>query len=102
MADIAIDYTEIQQCSATLTSAVQNIVPQLQNLQSRVNQLLSPDGGLYMVNTSPALQNAYQKFNTQVTQAVNAIDEFAKQFNSIASGMKSTDVNMASQVNKSK
>lgn len=85
--------------SNTLNNAVSTIVPQLGTLQAQVAGLLSQDGGLWMTATSPALQNSYQTFNTSLTTAVNGINEFAAQFNSIASQMKSMDSQIANSIN---
>jgi len=99
MADVSLDYGTIQSVASALNNAVATIVPELQGLQSQVDGLLSADGGLWMRATSPALQNAYHQFNTTLTQAVQSINEFATQFNQIASQMQQMDSTMAGQIN---
>ncbi len=99
MPDVALDYGMIQGVSNALNSAVSTIVPQLTTLKSQVDAMLSQDGGLWMNATSPALQSAYQTFNTSLTAAVNGINDFATQFNSIAGQMRSIDSQMANSIN---
>jgi uncharacterized protein YukE len=99
MADVELDYGTIQTVSTTLNNAVATIVPELQQLQSQVDGLLSQDGGLWMNATSPALQNAYHTFNASLTQAVNGINNFSQQFTSIAGQMKNMDTSMANSIN---
>jgi uncharacterized protein YukE len=99
MADVNISYDAVQGVSSQLNNAVNNIVPQLQNLQNQVNGMLSQGGSLWMNQTSPALQNSYQQFNTSLNQAVNGINDFATQFTSITGQMQSMDQQMANSIN---
>lgn len=99
MPDVNISYEAVKGVTAQLNNAVTNIVPQLTTLQTQVNAMLSQDGSLWMNATSPALQNSYQQFNTSLTQAVNGINDFANQFNSIIGQMQSMDSQMANSIN---
>jgi uncharacterized protein YukE len=99
--DIALSYGQISGVSGALNNAVAEIVPQLTSLQNQVHTLLSPEGGLWMDATSPALTQSYDQFNTSLTSAVHNITEFANQFNQIATQMKNMDSQMAGSVNSS-
>jgi uncharacterized protein YukE len=99
--DIALSYQQIAGCCGALNNAVAQIVPELTQLQNQVHGLLSPEGGLWMDATSPALQHSYDQFNTSLTTAVHNITEFANQFNQISTQMKSMDSQMASSINSS-
>jgi hypothetical protein len=45
--------------------------------------------------TSPKLRDSYANFNTSVTQAVNNITEFAKQFQQIGDSVTNLDSQIA-------
>jgi uncharacterized protein YukE len=96
--DMALTYQQIQAVSTTLNNAVLQIVPELTSLQSQVHTLLSPEGGLWMDATSPALQQSYDQFNTSLTTAVHNIDNFATEFNQIAAQVRQMDSQMASSI----
>jgi hypothetical protein len=95
---MALTYQQIQAVSTTLNNAVMQIVPELTALQAQVHTLLSPEGGLWMDATSPALQQSYDQFNTSLTIAVHNIDDFATEFNQIATQCRQMDSQMASAV----
>ncbi|MCK9924278.1 hypothetical protein MXD61_20810 [Frankia sp. AgPm24] len=96
MADIKIDYASVDTVAASLNAAVAETVPKLTSLQSAVTALLSSGGGLWLVKSSPVLQQQYTDFNTSVTAAVNNINSFANQFNNIVSQLQAMDSAIAS------
>jgi hypothetical protein len=98
MVDVAIDYATIQTVCGALNNAVTNIVPELTSLQTQVDGLLQQDGGLWLSQTSPALQTSYHTFSSSLTNPVNGITNFAQQFSSIGSQMKDMDTQMANSV----
>jgi len=98
MADIRLDYQTIHTVSTKLNAAEQNISPQLADLHTQVDGLLTEDGGLYMKATSPALQSTYEQFNTNVMLAMNSINNFADMFRGIATSTQEYDSNSANQI----
>jgi phage-related protein len=98
MPNVSLDYAEIERVSAQLNSAVQNINPQLQQLKTSVDGLLS--SGLVFQQTSPAMQGAYHKFTTSLTAAVQNIESFAKQFTNIRNQIEAMDKQMAKSINE--
>ncbi|PZG05146.1 hypothetical protein [Nonomuraea aridisoli] len=98
--NIQLDYPAIEATSNTLNSASDNIVPMLNDLRTNVNDLLQ--NGLVFQQSSPALQEAYDKFNTSLLAAMDGIKGFAKQFMDIRTQMENMDNEMASSIRSSK
>ena len=97
MPDIDINYEAITQVSSLLQNAEQNISPQISNLHAQVDSLLSPDstGGLWMSQTSPAIQAQYEQFNTAAVQCCQAISSFSQMFSNLVTNLQSMDGSMA-------
>jgi hypothetical protein len=98
--NVQLQYGQIDSISAQLDNAVQNINPQLLTLKNSVDTLLND--GLYLQQTSPAMQHAYEQFTTQLQQIVTKIGDFAKQFKDIKTQIEDMDQTMAAQINGSK
>ncbi|MCL2552861.1 MAG: hypothetical protein FWE15_19110 [Actinomycetia bacterium] len=96
MPNISLDYEQIDTVSGKLDSANENIVPMLNQLLTDVNGLL--DNGLVFEQSSPALRESYQKFNTALLQAVQGIKDFASQFRGIKDSMSQNDADMAQKI----
>ncbi|SEP62598.1 hypothetical protein SAMN04487983_1001139 [Streptomyces sp. yr375] len=92
-----VDDEQINATAAKLNNAVSStLVPQLADLQREVQTLLDPSsGGLALAQTSPKLQHSYETFNKSVTDAVQNITEFAKQFQQIAGSVRDLDGQIA-------
>lgn len=95
MADIDINYETIQTVAGLLSSAESNISPQISNLHTQVDNLLQQDGGLWMSQTSPAIQAQYEQFNTAAVQCCSAITSFSQMFNNLVTNLQSMDGSMA-------
>ena len=94
MAKTHVDDEQVNATAAKLNNAVSStLVPQLSSLQHDVEALLGD--GLVLAQTSPKLRESYANFNTSVTQAVNNITEFAKQFQQIANSVHDLDSQIA-------
>ncbi|MEC3992827.1 hypothetical protein VSR01_04405 [Actinacidiphila sp. DG2A-62] len=96
MPNISLDYEQIDTVSGKLDAANENIVPMLNQLLTDVNGLL--DNGLVFEQSSPALRESYQKFNTALLQAVQGIKDFASQFRGIKDSMSQNDADMAQKI----
>lgn len=99
MADVEVDYQMIQSVATQLNNAVTTIVPQLTTLKTTVDGMLTQDGGLWMNSTSPALQAQYESFNTNLTNAVDSINQFATQFTQISNQVQQMDTQFATSIN---
>ncbi|MFJ6217298.1 WXG100 family type VII secretion target [Streptomyces sp. NPDC092296] len=99
MPNISLDFDKIEATSARLDSASDNIVPMLNDLKNDVNNLLGD--GMVFQQSSPAMQEAYDKFNTSLLAAMDGIKGFAKQFRQIKDQMHQMDSDMASSLRDS-
>ena len=98
--NIDIDSDAIKIATATLDKAVGDIPARLTLLLNSVNGLLgTAEGGLFLSQSSPAFQHAYQQFNTSLNQAVAGIGSFSQQFTSIANSVMGMDESIAKAVN---
>lgn len=94
--DIGIHYENITTASTLLnTAANYTIAPEIQKLYTSVHNLLQNGGGLYMIQTSPAIQAQYDQFNSSAQQCVEAIKSFAKMFSDLAANLQSMDSKLA-------
>jgi hypothetical protein len=99
MPDIDINYDDINQAAALLNNAANNtIAPELTTLYTKVDALLQDGGGLYMMQTSPAIWAQYQQFDASAKQCVTAITSFASMFTSLVSNLQSMDSKLAYNV----
>lgn len=94
--NVQLQYGQIDTVATQLQNAVTNINPQLLSLKSAVDNLLND--GLFLQQTSPAMQHAYAQFTDQLTQIVTKIEDFAKQFTSIKTQIDDMDRTMAAQI----
>lgn len=99
--DMDVTYDNITSVDTILNNAVATIVPQLTALQNQVQALLAPDGGLWLQQSSPALWSAYQQFNTSLTNGIQDINQFATQFNGIATSLQQMDTQLAQSITSS-
>jgi hypothetical protein len=99
MADIEIDYGTISTVSGLLSSAETDINSRIVILLGQVTSLLTePDGGLWMSQTSPAIQAQYDLFNSSAINCCAAITSFANMFSTLVLNLQSMDLNMAKNI----
>ncbi|PWI15314.1 hypothetical protein DI272_14915 [Streptomyces sp. Act143] len=94
--NVQLQYGQIDTVATQLNNAVTNINPQLLQLKASVDTLLTD--GLWLQQTSPEMQRAYEQFTGQLTQIVTKIEDFAKQFTSIKTQIDDMDRTMAAQI----
>ncbi|MEV5411069.1 hypothetical protein AB0K60_19790 [Thermopolyspora sp. NPDC052614] len=97
--DIGLDYEKIDATSKRLNSAVDTINPMLGDLKNDVSTLL--DDGLVFQQSSPAMEEAYNKFNTNLTAAIEGIRNYAQQFNDIRTQIETMDGEWAAAIKNS-
>ncbi|MDX3691872.1 hypothetical protein [Streptomyces europaeiscabiei] len=92
-----VDDALVDATAAKLTTSVDStLVPELEKLQQQVVNLLGD--GLVLQQSSPALQDSYTNFNKSVTEAVQNIREFAKQFVSVKDSVKNLDAQIRQSI----
>ncbi|MYT71727.1 MULTISPECIES: hypothetical protein [unclassified Streptomyces] len=94
--NVQLEYSQIDNVATELNHAVLTINPQLMKLKNSVTVLLND--GLFLQQTSPAMQHAYEQFTAQLTQIVSKIEDFSKQFTSIKTQIDDMDRTMAAQI----
>ncbi|MBR7827882.1 hypothetical protein KDK95_16305 [Actinospica sp. MGRD01-02] len=100
MADeVQIDPELVTSVYNTCVNAVNSeLAPDMASLQAVVQSLLSPAGGLYMQDTSAALEQEFTDFSANMQNLFNQILSFATTFQNIAGSLMNSDANMASQI----
>jgi hypothetical protein len=91
MPDVNMDYDRVLAVNNQLFAVTEKTLPRLTNLQTRVQNLLNEEGGLWLRKSSPVLSQKYTEFNSSVTQAVNNIPSFAHQFANVISSVQQLD-----------
>lgn len=95
-ADVVIDYDEISSSATTMATKLSDISNELTELENTVSNLLQD--GLVFEQASPALQEAYNEFSSQMKSSAKSIQDYADLFNSIADSMAESDASIASEV----
>ncbi|NJP67431.1 MULTISPECIES: M3 family metallopeptidase [Streptomyces] len=96
-ANISLSYAEIERVSNKLDSAVEEtLVPRMTEAKTEVDNLLA--SALVLVEASPALQQQYDRFTTELTKATDAITQYAEQFREIKRQVENMDKEVADKV----
>ncbi|MCK9894403.1 WXG100 family type VII secretion target [Frankia sp. AgB32] len=95
MAEIDVDYGQVRAVAGRLTSEGSEIQSTLTLLQSRVTELLTSSGGLWMTQSSPVMSAQYAEFNASLTAAIQNIGKFAESFNMISQNLQTMDASLA-------
>jgi hypothetical protein len=98
MPDIALDFARIDEVAGRLSTARENIIPMINSLLTDVNGLL--ENGMVFKESSPAMREAYGKFNTSLNLAVDGIKSFSEMFAKIKVQMHDMDIEMAKNLNQ--
>lgn len=99
---IELDYSQVTSANTTLDNiANEQVIPQITTLNTTVANLLAPDGGLYLENTSPALYTKWDEFHTALVNGVGEINTFIQQFNNIVTSMQQFDTQSATSISTS-
>lgn len=95
MAEIQVDYTQVNTVAGRLTNEGGEIKSTLIRLQTQVTELLTSSGGLWLQQSSPVMSAQYTEFNASLTTAIENIGKFAESFNVIAQNLQSMDTDLA-------
>lgn len=98
-ADVVIDYDEISSAASTMATKLSDISNELTELESTVSNLLQD--GLVFEKASPALQEAYNEFSSQMKSSAKSIQDYADLFTNISDSMAESDASIASEVTSS-
>ena len=96
--EVQLEYEVIENTSTQLNNAVVIINPQLLDLKTKVDNLLT--NGLFLQQTSPALQASYKNFTDMLVKMVTQINSFASQFMSIKTTIEQLDEQIAASIKK--
>ena len=86
---INLEYRKIEEVSGLLSNANAQIVPQINNLRTRVNTLV--EDGMVFKTSSDTIRNLYNTFDSSLQDAVQGIKEFSLMFDSIEQNAKDFD-----------
>jgi phage-related protein len=86
---INLEYGKIEEVSGLLSNANAQIVPQINNLRTRVNTLV--EDGMVFKTSSDTIRNLYNTFDSSLQDAVQGIKEFSLMFDSIEQTAKDFD-----------
>ncbi|MCK9874578.1 WXG100 family type VII secretion target [Frankia sp. Ag45/Mut15] len=95
MADIDVDYAQVNSLATRLINEGTEITSTLTRLQGQVTELLTSAGGLWMQQSSPVMTAQYTEFNASLTAAIENIPKFAQSFQAIAQNLQSMDASLA-------
>jgi hypothetical protein len=96
--NINVEYDAISTAATALQIANADIAPRIVTLQGQVATLLTPDGGMWMDFTSPAIAEQYNNFNSQATAIVANMLSFGQLLNQLAQSLSGMDFQTASQI----
>ena len=97
MTNLSLDYGEIQRVSTQLKTAFDQTVSQLESLRGQVTQLLNSPA-LHMEQTSPALTDGYQQFNTMLSKNIEGLNGFSQTFVGLVTQFQDIDGKFASSI----
>ena len=99
-ANISLDFAEIERVSGILDDSVDStLVPRMAEAKTEVDTMLNST--LKFNQSSPALQQSYEKLTQALTDATDSIKGFATQFRQIVDSMREMDEDMANKIKSS-
>jgi len=96
--DVLIDYDAIATTATTMGNKLSDISNELKSLEDTVSGLLQE--GLVFEKASPALQEAYTQFTTQMKSSAANIQAYADNFKGIATSIADSDEKMMAEIRK--
>jgi len=95
MANINLNYDQMQTEATALRSGQTQITEQLNTLRGRIDNLVTE--GFVTESSSGAFHEMYTKFTSGATQTISALDEIAKSLEGVISTFQGTDQGMGNQ-----
>jgi hypothetical protein len=95
MAEAKVEFATVKTVSDRLNSEAPEISLALSTLLSKVNDLLTSSGGLWLQKSSPVMATQYSEFTASMKTAIDNIPKFAATFNSIVHNLHELDEKLA-------
>ncbi|HVT64499.1 MAG TPA: WXG100 family type VII secretion target [Mycobacteriales bacterium] len=96
MADLNVTYADLNDTAGKLRAGQQDMDQQLSNLGSQVQNLVS--SGFQTDHASGAFHDTFTQFQTNLKQAIDALDSLASYLEQAAKAMEDTDTQLASAI----
>lgn len=96
MANLAVDYSAMQETSSSLQAGEQDLISILNDLKAKVDQLVAD--GFVTDKASGAFQAAYEQFNSGATQTVQGLEGVVAYLNKAQESMSALDSDLASSL----
>ena len=96
MPDISLVSERVETTVTHFLTANTEILARISVLKNELNGMF--DEGLVLKQSTPALRESYEQFNTSLTGAIQGLDAFAKQFRGIKEGLLEFDTKLTEQI----
>ncbi|HVV75116.1 MAG TPA: WXG100 family type VII secretion target [Mycobacteriales bacterium] len=96
MADLNVTYADLNDTAGKLRAGQQDMDQQLSSLGSQVQNLVS--SGFQTDHASGAFHDTFTQFQTNLKQAIDALDSLASYLEQAAKAMEDTDTQLASAI----
>ncbi|MDG4772846.1 hypothetical protein [Solwaraspora sp. WMMD792] len=99
MPDISLISEKVETTVTSFINANHDILARISVLKNELNGMF--DEGLVLKQSTPALRESYDQFNTNLTAAIQGLESFAKQFKGIKDGLLEFDTKITEQIKSS-
>jgi hypothetical protein len=96
MPDISLVSEKVETTVNSFLLANQEMLSRITSLKNELSGMF--DEGLVLKQSTPALRESYEQFNTNLTGAIQGLDSFAKQFRGIKEGLLEFDTKLTEQI----
>ena len=96
MANLNVSYQDMHNEAQALRSGQQQITDQLNQLRSRIANLIS--SGFVTDAASGAFNQTYEQFSNSATTTISTLDTLASTLQQIANTLQETDTQLAQQI----
>lgn len=99
MPNVSVDYAAVSAVAAQLVNIATQVATTLTQARTQVSNLVTSQD-LHLDATSPALNTAYQNFDTMLQKNIEGIKGFSDQFNAIVKQFQAMDEAMRNSLTK--
>jgi hypothetical protein len=89
---------QVEAAVTTIQTSIHSADDVLNSLKGKIDQFLSPTGGLYLPQSSPALTDEFTSARLQIGKAIESLSSFGKMFQNIVQELHSIDGNIATSM----
>jgi uncharacterized protein YukE len=97
MPNITVDYGQVEAAVAKLNSNIATGETLLQSIQTEMDNLVQPGGGLYMSQFSGSFSSSLGNYKDQLTKMVDNLKSYGQACNSLVQQLQQTDSGAAKQ-----